>query len=286
MTYFRQAVPADSDAIEDFLVGLSDTSMFLRANLASHGPCGGAARNATKMWIRARNGAVTGVFGITTAGFVLVQIPNDIPHTEVAAILESYEINGIFGATAQVRDIQAALGLEQAEAQLDDDEPLYSLDLADLTLPTSEIHLRNAVETDTEMLRFWRASYLVETFHFTPEDATDLARADVAGMMERQSLMILEKDGEPVAMTSFNAILPDTVQVGSVYTPDAVRGQGHARRAVALHLDRARAAGVKRAILFASGPAASRAYEAIGFRQVGSFTLLFFADTQSVRIAA
>ncbi|RYH07288.1 GNAT family N-acetyltransferase [Tropicimonas sp. IMCC6043] len=282
---FRPALPADSSAIEAFLVGRSDTSMFLRANLAEHGPCGGEARNATRMWIREEEGAVTGVFGITTAGFLLVQVPEALP-AEVVGILAPYRINGIFGATEQVREMRARLGLMAAETQLDDDEPLYSLDLAALMPPAGTTRLRAATATDLPLLIRWRTDYLVEIFHFAEADAADLAKADVETMLDRRSLMLLEEDGQPVAMTSFNAILKDMVQIGSVFTPEAARGRGHARRAVALHLEQARRVGVKRAILFASGPAASRAYEAIGFRQIGHFTLLFFADTQSVRAAA
>ncbi len=99
--------------------------------------------------------------------------------------------------------------------------------------------------------------------------------------------MLLERPtGEPLAMTSFNAILPDMVQIGNVYVPPELRRRGYARVVVARHLARVRAEGVRRAILFASGPAASRAYESIGFREEGSFTLLFFAEIQSVQGAA
>ncbi len=284
---FRAAVPSDAEAIEAFLVGHSDTSMFLRGNLARFGPCGGADRNATRMWLCETDGAVDGVFGITTAGFVLVQLPDVFPSVEFAEILADDEINAILGGTDQVHAARQALGLAGAPVQLDEDEPLYSLDLQDLVLPKVPVSLRPATEADKDLLLHWRASYLVETIHFTPEDAIEMAEADVDAMLERGTLMLLEdSSGASVAMTSFNAILSDMVQVGNVYTPDAVRGQGHARRAVALHLDRARAEGVKRAILFASGPAASRAYEAIGFKLVGRFTLLFFADPQSVGAAA
>ena len=81
-------------------------------------------------------------------------------------------------------------------------------------------------------------------------------------------------------------VAPEPAPSSLVFTPQAVRGQGYARRAVALHLDRARASGVKRAILFASGPSASRAYEAIGFERIGNFTLLFFAEPHVVKAAA
>jgi predicted GNAT family acetyltransferase len=78
-------------------------------------------------------------------------------------------------------------------------------------------------------------------------------------------------------MTGFNAALPDIVQIGSVYTPPEFRGQGHARRALALHLAQARDQGVTTAILFASGPAAVRAYQSIGFRQIGEYAQVAFA---------
>ncbi len=77
-------------------------------------------------------------------------------------------------------------------------------------------------------------------------------------------------------MTNFNAALPAIVQVGGVYTPPDFRGQGYARRAVALHLEQAREAGVREAILFAANPAASRAYEAIGFTQIGGYRIVNF----------
>ncbi|MFV0332537.1 MAG: GNAT family N-acetyltransferase [Tropicimonas sp.] len=283
---YRAALPADTEAIGAFLVAHSDTSMFLRANLAEHGPCGGAARNATRMWIREEAGAVSGVFGITTAGFVLVQLPDAAPAADIAEILAPFAINGIIGATPQVRRMQGWLGLAGAGVQLDEDEPLYSLDLSELAPPQGENTLRPAVEGDLPLLERWRAAYLVETIHFSDGEARELAAGDVAAMQARGSLMLLEDGaGAALAMTSFNAILPDMVQIGNVYVPPERRGRGHAREVVARHLARARGAGVRRAILFASGPAASRAYEAIGFRQVGHFTLLFFAERQSVRSA-
>jgi predicted GNAT family acetyltransferase len=88
-----------------------------------------------------------------------------------------------------------------------------------------------------------------------------------------------------VAMVGFNARLPGIVQVGAVWTPPEHRRQGLARAAVALHLAEARAERVSRAILFTSNPFAERAYRALGFREVGRFALLIFAELQEVRLA-
>ena len=78
----------------------------------------------------------------------------------------------------------------------------------------------------------------------------------------------------------------DLVQIGGVYTPPGLRGQGHARRAVALHREEARAEGIRTAILFASGAAACRAYEAIGFERIGSYALSILRKPVAVGVRA
>lgn len=78
-------------------------------------------------------------------------------------------------------------------------------------------------------------------------------------------------------MTGVNAALPDIVQVGGVWTPPALRGRGHARRAVGLHLAELRDTGVGAATLFASGEQAVRAYKALGFERIGTISLVLFA---------
>ena len=80
---------------------------------------------------------------------------------------------------------------------------------------------------------------------------------------------VLWRGTDPVALTGLNARLADVVQVGGVFVPPALRSQGFARRAVALHLAEARTGGASRAVLFAATPAAFRAYQAIGFNQTG-----------------
>ncbi len=83
-------------------------------------------------------------------------------------------------------------------------------------------------------------------------------------------------------MTGFNARLPRIVQVGAVWTPPEHRNRGYARAAMALHLREAQAEGVERAILFTSNPFAARAYAALGFTEVGRFTILLFGRPREV----
>ena len=56
----------------------------------------------------------------------------------------------------------------------------------------------------------------------------------------------------------------------------ALRGKGHARRTLALHLAQVKTVGVKRATLFTASEMAERFYAAIGFQRVGLWTLLLF----------
>ena len=93
---------------------------------------------------------------------------------------------------------------------------------------------------------------------------------------------MLEAGGEPVAMSGFNATLPDCVQIGSVWTAPELRRRGYARCAVAGSLLEAREAGVSRSILFAESPHAKRAYEAIGFRRIGDYGLVLFDGPQTI----
>jgi predicted GNAT family acetyltransferase len=74
--------------------------------------------------------------------------------------------------------------------------------------------------------------------------------------------------------------LPDIVQLGGIYTPPRLRGRGYARAAVAASLLEARRRGAERAVLFTATPNAERCYAAVGFRRVGDYALVLFADSR------
>jgi predicted GNAT family acetyltransferase len=91
---------------------------------------------------------------------------------------------------------------------------------------------------------------------------------------------ILERQGEPVAMSGFNTAIAEAVQVGGVYTPPALRRRGYGRCVVAASLLDARAEGVSQAILF-TGEAnlpAQRVYTALGFEPIGDYRLVILRD--------
>lgn len=275
----RAAKVGDEAAIEVFLAGHAETSMFLRGNLARFGLNDRAHPHGTQYFVN-DTGSLRAVFGISNAGFSMSQAPGadrDLWRA-YARLVRGRTLSGITGEAQQVTQAKAALGVEHAEYGLDAPEPLYRLDLSHLILPDLPGTLRAPREADRDLLTRWTRAYSAELHMSTPErldeEASDRAERAIASGDAR----LLAVDGEPVAMTAFNARLPDMVQIGGVYTPPDLRGRGHARRAVALHLAEARAAGVKTAILFASGPAACRAYEAIGFERIGSYALAILKE--------
>ena len=125
------------------------------------------------------------------------------------------------------------------------------------------------------MLFDWRMAYDIELLGATnsPEH-----RKRAAGFLEAQiadgNAWVAIKNGVPVSLSAFNATLPDIVQLGGIYTPPELRGQGFARAAVAASLIVARDRGASRAVLFTNNPSAARTYEALGFRRAGDYSLV------------
>lgn len=271
----RSAIAGDEPAIAGFLERHAETSMFLRSNLHRFGLFDRSSPNGTAYWLAETNGDITAVFGLSNAGMVMSEAPAASPELwqSVAHALDGQSISGIAGEVSQVAQAKQALGLHSAAFGMDSPEPLYKLSLDALILPDQPGEVRVATEADRPLLQEWQRAYITELHMATPERAEAEARSRTARAIASGTTRILLVDGIPVAMTALNAELPDMVQIGGVYTPPALRRRGYARQAVALHLDELRGKGVTTAILFASGDAACRAYEAIGFQRIGTYAL-------------
>ncbi len=274
------ATQADRPAIEAFLTAHIATSMFPLSNLRRYGMAGGHAR-AVRFWCRWEAGALTDVLTVTEEGAVFPQCPTG-PWGEARVVLAGSHVKGILGDGAQVAGLRAALGLTQ-KGGLDEDEPLYQLALADLTLPdVAGLALVPIADAPRKLVIGWRRAYLEEVLPMPGEDFQMTAVKDITGYIENDSHRVLCQRDEPLAMTGFNAVLSDAVQIGGVYTPPDLRSRGLARAAVALHLAEARDAGVQHAVLFAASPQACKAYEAIGFKRTGTFTILMYEQPQVI----
>lgn len=275
-----RATEADRSAIEAFLKTHIATSMFPLSNLRRHGMAGGHPR-AMNFWVRWQGGAITDLLPITEEGMVFPQCPT-APWGDAKAVLAGQLVKGLLGDGGQVAALRKVLGLTDAGG-IDGVEPLYQMSLADLTFPDCDgFTLRPLSDAPRPLINGWRAAYLQEVLPMPGQDPVIQAVRDVNGYLEADSHRVLYEGETPVAMTGFNAMLPEAVQIGGVYTPPAARSKGLARRAVALHLDEARQNGVETAILFAASPQACKAYEAIGFQRTGDFTILVWEHPQVI----
>ncbi|MFS4581998.1 GNAT family N-acetyltransferase [Phaeobacter sp. C3_T13_0] len=267
--------------------------MFLLTNLRDHGLHGSTSK-AMRVWVRETAG--NGVAGLTNDGTLLIQAGEtsaegwrQLQQLVDQRLVESTSQQqvGVLGETEQLRRYLAATGLDNRPKRLDRDEPglaleLNQLDLSCLDRPQLQSAMLHPLSAAPRpVLVQWRAAYHQETLGTPASEAVVLAANDIDSYLLRDSHRVLEVEGQWVAMTGFNAQLPEVVQIGGVYTPPLQRGHGYARCALALHLQEARKTGAKQSVLFAAGDAAVRAYRAVGFQPIGGYSLVLFDhDTQ------
>jgi GNAT superfamily N-acetyltransferase len=275
-----RATLADRAEVEGFLRRHIQIAMFPLANLQRHGMAGGHPR-AMSFLLRRLKGAITDVAAMTEGGFMFPVCPTH-PWADLRDSMQGNRITAILGEAAQVAGLRTAFRLTEAAAHATT-EPLYDLRLADLVMPhVDRFTLRPLADARRDLVIGWRRAYLIETMLGQGNEVDATAIKDIDSYLAADSHRVLYEGDAAVAMTGFNAVLPDAVQVGGVYTPPALRSRGLARRAVALHLAQARDAGATRATLFAASAPASKAYEAIGFRRIGSFAIVLHEKPQVV----
>lgn len=280
----RALGPADVAALEAFLERHADSSLFLRSNLRAGGVIDrGEPFQATYVGAF-EDDHLVGVAAHGWNGNVLLQAPACIGSVVRTAVERSGRaVAGIIGPWAQLCAARHALLMDARPVRLESREGLFGLALTDLVRPAAlaaaGIRCRPTRESDLDLATRWRVAYSVEILGADEDDAL---RAEALTDIERQhatgAAWLLEGQDGPLAFSAFNATLPDVVQIGGVYTPPEHRGRGYARAVVAGSLVAVAATGVRRAILFtdADNVAARRAYEAIGFREVGDYGLLLF----------
>jgi GNAT superfamily N-acetyltransferase len=272
----------DDSLVEKFLENHRDTSMFLRSNIRRAGldfrpaPFHGVYVGAI------RDGHVSGIVAHTWSGMVLVQAPEQADDLARECIkLSARPVTGLTGPLEQVNRVRAALGPMSAAASLESSEWLYGLNLCDLIIPDDLLQgmmvCRPPRNEETATLHEWRFNYYIETLGASSSDQT---RRRAAHSLDVQisdgNAWVAAENDHPVSLSSFNASLPDIVQLGGIYTPPQLRGRGYAKVAVAGSLIAARERGVTRAVLFTDNPSAARSYEGVGFKREGDYGLILF----------
>ncbi|HEY2409020.1 MAG TPA: GNAT family N-acetyltransferase [Polyangiaceae bacterium] len=276
----RAIEPSDEPALEEFLSGHRDSSMFLRSNLERGGSVY-RGKPYQAVYLAAFDGArVCGVVAHTWAGMLLVQAPEGIEELARACVRESgREVTGFAGPLQQVARARGALGLNNVVARKDALDGLYVLELAELRVPialsSGAIVCRAPLPTERELLIAWRRAYEIEALGASDTEET---RKNAENFLNWQwgdeKLCVALESGRLVSLSAFNATLPDIVQLGGIYTPPELRGRGYAKASVAGSLRVAIARGASRAVLFTANPSAIRCYESLGFRRTGDYALV------------
>jgi ribosomal protein S18 acetylase RimI-like enzyme len=286
MAIIREAVVGDVAALEMFLKRRMEASMFLRSNLLDFGIGNTVAPHAMRYFLREEGGIIQGMAAIANAGSLMMQASENL--AEICDYMQSVlpddtVYTGIMGDSAQVEIMRDALGLREVPTTRDKVEPLFSLDLQNLVIPQGDgAVLREPAQQHLSMLSAWGYDYFIEMgLREAGDETRESVKDDVARRIKAGKLRLLIANGKPVAQTGFNAVLPDSVQIGSVYTPPEHRRNGYGRLAVALHLAEVREKGVEKAILSSANEYASRAYRSIGFEQIGHYTPTIFAPPET-----
>lgn len=282
----RKLKSGDEQALEAFLQEKANTTMHIRSNVRRIGFVWDADSPKRQQGIYygavAGDGSITGVIGYFWNGNILMQPEGRLPDLLAALRQENLIIKGILGPAKDVRQAIALLGLKDWPVQVSQDEQVYVLDLAALQVPApladGAITVRALTEADRDLAIDWRIAFNAEALGAA--DTPDLRREvteEIESKIADRTLSLAEKDGVPVAMSGRDAVLPDSVTVGPVWTPPEHRGNGYARAVVAGSLLHAKAQGGTRSILFTDNPAAVKAYTAVGFRHVDEYGLTLLA---------
>lgn len=284
MADLRLLTPADAPALRRFLDAHAAETMLLRSNLARSGIVDGDKPYQGRYAAAFDADAITAVVGNFWNGMLLIYAPQHVAALTALVTTDRQPI-GILGPWQQSLDAQEALQRSTARHKLRSKEVLMSLSLKDLQrpvpLPNQQLSWRVATPADTDLLTEWRNAMTQETLGDTPSQAsTQENRSNVERWIAEGDQFLLLDGGRPVSGCSFNARLPDSVQLGNVWTPPEWRSRRYARIVVAGALEHAQKNGATRAILFTDhqNVAAQTAYAALGFTPIGDYAILLFAD--------
>ena len=287
---FRVLQPGDEAALEDYLLPRVESSMFLIGNMRASGLIDNSQAYTGTYAAAFADDKISGVVAHYWNQSLVLQAPQHLHSLwQLAVEATRRPVGGLIGPDDQVSTVSSALGIDQSNARLDENEKLYSLRLENLIVPgalsSGRLSGRVIEPRDVELITGWRVAYSIETLG--EQDGPQLwerNRESVQRYMSEGRVWLLEDQGKSVACSAFNSIITEAVQVGGVWTPPNLRRRGYGRAVVAASLLDARNKGVEKGILFTGEEniAAQRAYTALGFQQIGDYRILLLRSPMEV----
>ena len=272
----------DRAELEAFLSSRTESSMFLLSNSRRSGLLyDNKPFHADYYAFISASGAIEGVLAHCWNGNIILQAPEAKAMQQIAEMLRieaTRPIAGVLGPGSQATPLITMLGLENAAYAINVNDGLFALSLEQLIHPSllsnPDLKLLRAADCSPDLIGKWLKGFEIEALGKDDDEALDNAIANRTANLDKwPDLWVMELSGQPVAMSGFSARLSDMVQVGAVWTPPAYRSRQYARTVVAATLQKAKAEGVERAVLFANNAAAIRSYEAIGFKRIDNYQI-------------
>ncbi|MDZ7843311.1 MAG: GNAT family N-acetyltransferase [Anaerolineales bacterium] len=140
--------------------------------------------------------------------------------------------------------------------------------------------LRNAQESDHELMQEWYEGFMREAMgeHPEQEQVNQQVERFLAGDPRQRGMVFWEIQGRSVSMAGYSGPTPNGIRIGAVYTPPEQRGNGYASACVAGLSQQQLNRGFKYCFLFTdlSNPTSNHIYQQIGYRQVSDVNTYYF----------
>lgn len=284
----RRLTPDDESDVEDFLRDQLESSMFLLHNVSRGGLTYQGNRHQAEYFGVFRGNTLLGLAAHTWLDTLVLQCPS----LEALEALEKHlprlisrPIKGVLGPRDQCVELMDRLSLDRSNASLDQDEPLYRLELARMRCPAAlqdpTLIVRPPRPDEHLLLSRWRLLWLQEIMLYRPSEALDRRAAhETLLAIEEQRAFVLENrpvDGPPelVSWCCFNAVCDGAVQLSGLWTPHTLRGRHFGQVAAAgalLHARDVLGAKIATVLLDEGNRPALACCEALRFERVGRFS--------------
>lgn len=224
---------------------------------------------------------IQGIMCLTNKGFLQSQMPGSskekIP--EMLKTLLEYTQRGVHGIAmedSQFRIVLDTLNIPENLFDLNETEKLFQVDLktASLIAEKSDFTICGHHDIPLDLVTQWMVDYDVEALGTTPsKEHMQQTHEDMKNKPKDVLRWGLKSGNDFIAYGGFNSSYKEFLQVGPMWTPVKHRGKGYARYLLSRMLEWGLNNGYTKSLLFTNNLPAIKAYEALGYQEMGTFSL-------------